>query len=92
MNNESVIHTKKLINETTERNFTVSILIHGSGGSRPSDKGGAGHPDSEIRGGGGFKKFFSQFGLKLRGTPSSGSATACLLKTERRQQLRQSTA
>ena len=90
MNNESVIHTKKLINETTERNFTVSILIHGSGGSRPSDKGEAGHPDPEIGGGGGgFKKSFSrllgpQFGLKISGAPSSGSATACLLKTERR--------
>ena len=58
MKNESVIHTKKLINETTERNFTVSILIHGSGGSRPSDKGGAGHPDPEIRGGGADSKIF----------------------------------
>ena len=32
-----------------------------SGGSRPSDKGGPGHPDPEIRGEGGWspKKFFS---------------------------------
>ena len=67
MNNESVIHTKKLINETTERNFTVSILIHGSGGSRPSDKGGAGHPDSEIRGGGRIQKIFFSVWSKTKG-------------------------
>ena len=40
----------------------VSIVL-GSGGSRPSDKGGGGgggHPDPEIRGGPGLKKnFFS---------------------------------
>ena len=50
----------------------------GSGGSRPSDKrggGGAGHPDTEIIGGGGLglKKTFSpfgpQFGLIIRGKP-----------------------
>ena len=35
----------------------VSIVL-GSGGSRPSDKGGGGHPDPEIRGGPGLKKIF----------------------------------
>ena len=48
----------------------------GSGGSRPSDKGGrgwgAGHPDTEIRGGpqsqkNFFRPFGPQFGLKIRG-------------------------
>ena len=40
-----------------------------SGGSRPSNRGGGGHPDSEIKGGPGLKKKFSSalFGLKLRG-------------------------
>ena len=32
-----------------------------SGGSRPSEKGGPGHPDPEIRGRGGLKKLFSFF-------------------------------
>ena len=41
------------------------FLANSSGGSRPSDKGGPGHPDPEIRVGGGggrgtvLKKFFS---------------------------------
>ena len=44
-----------------------------SGGSRPSDKGGLGHPDREIKGGAGavskntfFRPFGPQFGLKIR--------------------------
>ena len=45
-----------------------------SGGSRPSDKGGPGHPDPEIRGERSQKKNFfqpfgPQFGLKMRGAP-----------------------
>ena len=51
----------------------VSIIL-GSGGSRPSDKGGGGgHPDPEIRAGGAaskhffFQAFGPHFGLKIRG-------------------------
>ena len=41
--------------------------IH-SGGSRPTDKrGGGGHPDPDIREGGGLQKTFFRFGLKIRG-------------------------
>ena len=50
--------------------FSVFHAIR-SGGSSPSDEGGPGHPDPEIRGrgGGGFKKsFFGHlFGLEIRG-------------------------
>ena len=57
-----------------------------SGGSRLSDKGGGGHRDREIRGGGaGFKKKFFRpfgphFGLKIRGEAGSspGSTTGSL--------------
>ena len=44
--------------------FSVFHAIR-SGGSRPSDEGGPGHPDPEIRGrggGGGSKKFFRTSG------------------------------
>ena len=43
--------------------------IHFSGGSRPTDKrgGGGGHPDPDIREGGGLQKTFFRFGLKIRG-------------------------
>ena len=46
---------------------------HFSGGSRPTDKGGGegggagGHPDPDIREGGGLQKNFFRFGLKIRG-------------------------
>ena len=55
-----------------------------SGGSRPSDKGGRGGRSSRSwdNGGGGagvskknFQPFGPQFGLKIRGGPSPGSAT-----------------
>ena len=51
--------------------FSVFHAIR-SGGSSPSDEGGPGHPDPEIRGrggGGGFKKSFlgPLFGLEIRG-------------------------
>jgi len=63
MTPESVIYTRKLINETTERNFIFSILIHGSGGSRHSV---GGKTDPEIRGKGDSKNFFlGPLGLSL---------------------------
>ena len=34
-------------------------MVSVSGGSRPSDNGGPGHPDPEIKWGGGLKKFCS---------------------------------
>ena len=41
---------------------------HFSGGSRPTDKeGGGGHPDPDIREGGGLRKKFFRFALKIRG-------------------------
>ena len=45
-----------------------------SGRSRPSVKGGSGHPDPDIRGGGRspkrfFRLFGPHFGLKIRGAP-----------------------
>ena len=50
--------------------FSVFHAIR-SGGSSPSDEGGPGHPDPEIRGGGGggLKKIFlgPLFGLEIRG-------------------------
>ena len=50
--------------------FSVFHAIR-SGGSSPSDEGGPGHPDPEIRGrggGGGKKSFFGPlFGLEIRG-------------------------
>ena len=54
--------------------FSVFHAIR-SGVSRPSDEGGPGHPDPEIRGrGGGFKKSFfgPQFGLEIRGRGGGG--------------------
>ena len=57
------------------------------GGSKPSDKGGPGHPDPEIRRWGArslkqnfFRPFGPQFGLKISGVPgppgpSPGSVT-----------------
>ena len=63
--------------------MTPSVSVF-SGGSRPSDRKGAGadDPDPEIRGGVRsppqiiFRPFGPQFGLKIGGEgPSSGSAT-----------------
>ena len=66
------------------RSDNIFVLVS-SGGSRPSDKAGAGHPDPEIRGAPASKKIFFRpfgphFGLKIRGRPRSpgpspGSAT-----------------
>ena len=39
--------------------ITIDYVLQNSGGSRPSYKGGPGHPDPEIRGGAVSKKFFS---------------------------------
>ena len=63
MTPKSVIYTRKL----TERNFTVSILIHGSGGSRHSDKrGGGGLVIQTLRGEADSKSFFhGPLGLSL---------------------------
>ena len=51
-------------------------MVSVSGGSRPSDDGGPGHPDPEIKLGGGgrsqkifFRLFGPQFGLKIRAPP-----------------------
>ena len=63
-----------------------------SGGSRPSDKGRPGHPDSEIREGGGggkqsYKNFFSALqasvGSKIKeGPPLDPQLVRNLLKTD----------
>ena len=71
-----------------EVNFIRSKLNYFSAGSRPLDKGGAGHPDPQIRRGAVSKKLFlpfgPQFGLKIRGGPSPGAATVlCIQRTER---------
>ena len=61
-------------------------MVSVSGGSRPGDNGGPGHPDPEIKWGGGggavsknfFRLFGPQFGLKIRApppAPSPGSDT-----------------
>ena len=54
----------------------TSAHLNFSGGSRPSDKGGPGNPDPEIRGKvrsqkNFFPHFGPQFGLKIRGGPGS---------------------
>ena len=54
-------------NYQTLAGFSTELSYHYSGGSRPSDKGGPGHPDPEIRGGG--LPFGPHFGLKIRGGP-----------------------
>ena len=58
--------------------FLSFLLLVCSGGSRPLDKGGPGHPDPEISRGG--KNFFRLFGLQIRRGPvspgpSPGSST-----------------
>ena len=46
--------------------ITIDYVLQNSGGSRPSYKGGPGHPDPEIRAGGGLQKiFFGPSGLSL---------------------------
>ena len=55
------------------RSDNIFVLVS-SGGSRPSDRVGAGHPEPEIRGGPGlqkrfFRPFGPHFGLKIRGWP-----------------------
>ena len=67
--------------------FSVFHAIR-SGGSSPSDEGGPGHPDPEIRGrggGGGQKKFFRTFvWSRNKGgrppVPSHGSAADLIVK------------
>ena len=51
----------------TKRGNLLLNTANCGGGSRPSDTGGGGHPDTEIRGGGaGLKnKFFRPSGLIL---------------------------
>ena len=49
-----------LVNSSTivvDSSNSISIA-NSSGGSRPSDKGGGGHPDPEITGGGSPEGFF----------------------------------
>ena len=62
----------------------LDVVMYCICGSKPSDKGGGGHPDPEIRGMGRSKKNFSrpfgpQFSPKVRGAgppgPSHGSTT-----------------
>ena len=48
-------------NYQTLAGFSTELSYHYSGRSRPSDKGGPGHPDPEIRGGG--LPFGPHFGL-----------------------------
>ena len=43
-----------------------------SGGSRPSDKGGPGHPDPEMKGGDGLKKSFSALGASFSSKNKGG--------------------
>ena len=46
--------------ESETATITIDYVLPNSGGSRPSYKGGSGHPDLEIRGGGAVsKKIFS---------------------------------
>ena len=44
---------------TAARNQQKLLFLDCSGGSRPSDKGGWGHPDSKVTGGTVCKKIFS---------------------------------
>ena len=60
--------------ESETATITIDYVLQNSGGSRPSYKGGPGHPDPEIRGGGQspknfFQPFGPQFGLKIRVGP-----------------------
>lgn len=59
----------------TSKGYLNLKAIHFSGGSRPTDKrGGGGHPDPDIREGGGLQKTFFRFGLKIRrGVPVPGA-------------------
>ena len=75
----------------------MSFCVHLSGGSRPTDKrGGGGHSDPEIRGGGGLKIFFTAFRgsvwSKKRGSagPCPGCATTSnsLYRTNVRERLK----
>ena len=46
--------------ESETATITIDYVLQNSGGSRPSYKGGPGHSDPDIRGGGAVsKKFFS---------------------------------
>ena len=63
-------------------------MVSVSGGSRPGDNGGPGHPDPEIKLGGGAvsKNFFRliglQFGLKIRARPPHLDPTLSVLHKE----------
>ena len=63
--------TKLLRNYAACESHLFNRSVPYSGGSKPPDKGGPGHPDPKIRGGGLQKDFFRfigpQFGLKIRG-------------------------
>ena len=69
-------YIKNILQEmkTETATITIDYVLQNSGGSRPSYKGGPGHPDPEIRGGGQspknfFQPFGPQFGLKIRVGP-----------------------
>ena len=65
-------------NDDGDGNEYVIKAIGFSGGSRPSDKGGPGHPDPEMREGGGgrLKKFFSALQASFCQTISRGRKQA----------------
>ena len=66
-----------LVRKYSETIVGLEILLGlQGGGSKPSDNGGPGHPDPEIRRWGArslkqnfFRPFGPQFGLKIRGMP-----------------------
>ena len=64
-----------LWNDSSNSSISTTVLdftIQCTGGSRPPDKGGGGHPNPEIRRRGPVSKTFffgPQFGLKIKGRP-----------------------
>ena len=53
------------INPPTVLYSVKCATSNNSGRSRPSDNGGSGHPDQEIKGGEVLKNFFGPLGLSL---------------------------
>ena len=85
----TVNRNKKKRNATVKQNMTLNYVLLRvfltrlmySGGSRPSDRGegvGGGHPDPEIRGGGGAvsKNVFSALRVSVRSTNKGGGGGA----------------
>ena len=63
--------------ESETATITIDYVLQNSGGSRPSYKGGPGHPDPEIRGGGAVsKKFFSALRASVWSKNKGGQAPA----------------